>query len=576
MSSAPTESIERVVTRSLSRRDLLKRAVALSAGAPVLSAILAACGNNAAPTSPTVAPASTIGAQLSPTSGAIATPPATTGSTPAAASAPAVLAGGKPTGEVIFVEGTDVTTLDPQLITDTPSGEAAFLLYDGLLAYDLNLNPVPQLATKWDLSADKLTWTFHLRDGVKFSDGSPLTADDVAFTYNRIRDEKTGSASRSQYQLVTDVKAVDPTTVQFVTGGPFPDLLINLAGGSILSRKATEKYSVQEYGRHPVGSGPFMIGDWVTGDHVTFLPNPNYSGPEPARVAKITYKGVPEAATRAAMLRTGEADIAVKISPTDITSLKGDPNVTVQQLTSMYQISFEMNCAMTDPPLTNQKVRQALNYAVDKDSIVKNILQGLGEPMVSPFGPGIQYRATFAPYSYDPQKAKQLLADAGFANGFKMTLWSPDGRYLQDRQVAEAVQGYLKAVGIQADLKIWEWAPYNTAVIKDPTHQMSLLGRATPGADYSATRLFSKASWGQYNTTNFTDPTIEDLLPKARTTFDDATRAPLYKQIQQVWWDQAPWLFLHNQRAIVGVRKHIDGFAMRPTETMVLRNVTKK
>lgn len=577
MPVTPQKSSGRPDARTVTRRTVLKRAL-VGMSMPALMTLVAACTSNAAPATvpavPAANPPSTSGSSTAPSGSPSAASAGATQPT-AAATIAAPAAPVKPVGEAIFVEGTDLTTLDPQLVTDTPTGAAIQLLYEALLVYDADANLVPELATKWEVSDDKLTWTFHLRDGVKFSDGSPLTADDVVFTFKRILDEKTGSATRAQLALLSDIKAMDATTVQFVTSAPFPDLTIRLTA-AILSRKATEKYSVQEYGRHPIGSGPYILGEWITGDHATFLPNPNYTGKQPARLAKLIYKGVPEASTRAAMLRTGEADIAVKIGPTDIATLKSDPNVTVQELKSMYQIAFEMNCAQADPPLNNQKVRQALNYAVDKESIVKNVLQGLGEPVVSPFGPGIQYRATFPPYAYDVQKAKQLLSEAGYPNGFKLTLWSPDGRYLQDRQVAEAVQGYLKAAGLQVELKLWEWAPYQTAVIKDATRNLMMLGRASQGADANATRLFTKASWGQYNTTNFSDPQIEELVVKARTSFDDAERTTLYQQIQQIWWEQAPWLFLHNQRAIVGIRKGISGFAMQPTEQMLLRNVMKQ
>lgn len=549
-----------VMASRLTRRALFKRGISISVGVPVVGGLLAACGG----TSSAPRGEESGGGEVS-TSTTTAVGTADEGSE------------SEPTGEIVFIEGTDVTAFDPQFITDTPTIGPAYLLYDSLLTYNENLEVQPLLATKWEIADDNLTWTFYLREGATFSDGTPVTADDVVFTFTRIKDPDVGTPYRAIYEIVEEISAIDETTVQFKTSGPFPDLLMNVAGlnAAILSRQATEKFEVSEYGRNPTGCGPFVIEEWVPGDRVSFVPNPNYWG-EKAKVARITYRAVPEAATRSAMVRTGEADIAVKISPEELDSLRSEPGVTILEKVSMYQISFELNCAHTDPPLNNQKIRQALNYAVDKEAIVNNILQGLGEPIVSPFGPGIQYRAEFPPYEYDPERAKSLLAEAGYPNGFRMVLWSPDGRYLKDRQVAEAVQGYLQAIGIQCELQIWEWAPYTEALRRDESRQAVMVGRATPGADYTATRLFSKASWGQYNTTNFSDPTIEELLVKGRTTFDEEERAEIYRQIQQIWWEQAPWIFLHNQRAVIAMSEDVEGFQMWPQEVMVLRYVSKK
>jgi peptide/nickel transport system substrate-binding protein len=390
-------------------------------------------------------------------------------------------------------------------------------------------------------------------------------------------DQATAAPSRSQFLAVDRVEGPDDLTVKFVTKYPFPDLLLVLAQPNFLAYDPahTKKYSVKEYARSPVGTGPFMLKEWISGDRVVFVPNPNYWG-SPPKVNSVTYKPVPEGAARAAMLRTGEADIAVKIPPEEVRNLEGDPNINVLKLDSMYQVSYELNNTKDNPPLSNKMVRQALNHAVDKEAIVKTILMGLGAPMVSPFGPGINFRATFEPYRYDPEKAKKMLAEAGYPSGFKLILNTPNGRYMKDREVTEAVQGYLRAVGVQAEVKVWEWSPYMTFIREDASREAMLLGRATPSADYTATRLFSKSAIGLYNVTGFWREKIEDLLVKARSSFNEKERAELYRQIQAIVWEEAPWVFLHNQKAVVGVRKNVTGFVMLPTETNVLANVSKQ
>ena len=479
--------------------------------------------------------------------------------------------------DLVFVEGTDITVLDPMMVTDTPSNCPNLLVYDGLVRYDKDMRIVPVLATSWTISQDKKTWTFSLRPNVKFSNGDAFNAKSVQFTFERMMDSATAAPSRSQYIAVERVEAPDDHTVRFVTKYPFPDLLRNLAQPNLLAYNPahTRRYSIKEYARNPMGTGPFMLKEWVSGDRVVFVPNPHYWGPPP-KVSSITYKPVPEGAARAAMLRTGEADIAVKIPPEEIAGLEGDPSVNVLKLDSMYQISFELYNTKANPPLNNKVVRQALNHAVDKAAIVKTILMGLGAPMVSPFGPGINFRATFEPYRYDPAKAKKMLADAGYPNGFKLNLSTPNGRYLKDREVAEAVQGYLRAVGVQAEVRVWEWSPYLTFIQKDESREAFMVGRATPSADFTATRLFSKGAIGLYNVSGFWREQVEELLVKARSSFDEKERADSYREIQAIVWDEAPWIFLHNQKAVVGVRKNIDGYALLTTEVSLLADVSKR
>jgi len=481
----------------------------------------------------------------------------------------------QPSGELIFVEGTDVTIFDPPQVTDTPTNGMIRLLYNNLVTYDREMVIVPELAERWEVDEAGSTWTFHLRPGVVFSNNAPLTADDVAFSIQRIQDPAQASPHAALFAVIQEVVPVDEMTVQFKTDGPFADLLVNLASSSsaILSRAATESMDSQTYGQQPVGTGPFMLADWIPGDRCEFVPNPAYWGPA-AQVGKIVYRPVPEASTRAAMLQTGEADVAVKISPEDVPSLEGNSDLQVIPFESMYQISIELNCGIENPPLNQQAFRQALNHAIDKQAIVDNVLGGLGDVAVSPFGPGIQFRAEFDTYGYDPDRAKQLLEEVGAAE-VAIKLWSPEGRYLKDRQVSEAIQGYLQAVGLQAELQIWEWAPYQTAIRGDAARQGFMVGRATPGADYTATRLFSSQSLGQYNLTNFSDPGIDERLVQARQSFDEAERARLYQEIQNIWWQQAPWIFLHNQRAIVGVQNSVQDFFLFPHEVVDLRTVAK-
>jgi ABC-type transport system substrate-binding protein len=229
-------------------------------------------------------------------------------------------------------------------------------------------------------------------------------------------------------------------------------------------------------------------------------------------------------------------------------------------------------------PLDDVRVRKAINHAVDKEAIVKNILKGLGDQTCSPVGLGVgsEYQAKFDCYAYDPAKAKQLLQEAGVSS-MSLDVWSSTGRYTKDRQVAEAVQGYLKAVGVDAKLQILEWAQYRNKW-NDPARQMWVIGRATLGTDFSFTRLYSKEEWdkGSNNTTHFADPKVEELIKQARVEFDKTKRAALYQEIQQIVWNNPVALYLHTQRQVVGLRKSVAGVEYMPSEEVLLAKAKKQ
>ncbi len=221
-----------------------------------------------------------------------------------------------PKDELVYVEGSDIATLDGAFVVDVPSMTLLRLVYNNLVKLNRRMEIEPDLATRWDISPDRLTWTFHLRPGVKFSDSTPLTAEAVKFTLERMLDRATAAPNRIYFAEIAGIQVVDDLTLRITTSVPFPDLLFNLTqrGGNVLNPAVVRKWGVKDYGQHPVGSGPFMLKEWQTGDRLAFEVNPHYWGPKP-KLRRIVYRPVPEASVRAAMLITGEADLAVKIGP---------------------------------------------------------------------------------------------------------------------------------------------------------------------------------------------------------------------------------------------------------------------
>jgi peptide/nickel transport system substrate-binding protein len=330
----------------------------------------------------------------------------------------------------------------------------------------------------------------------------------------------------------------------------------------------------EEFSFKPVGTGPYILKSWE-GDTAVLVRNPHWAGPQ-GWADSFKYLAIPEDQARVAALERGEVDIAVKLPTQDMARIKGIAGVEAQVFPSMYTISFEVN--VLKKPFSDKRVRQALMHAIDREAIVRGVMQGFAQVTVSPVGPGVPSRRTFDPWPYDPKKAKTLLAEAGYPNGFSMSVWSPHGRYIKDAEAAEAAVSYLKDVGIDASLKIWEWSPYVDAALAkaSPTKvmDMALLGRATMGADFWLYRLFHSKSNG--NITGYANARVDQLLEAGRSTFNQTEADRIYGEIQEiVFKDELPFIFLYHQSQVLGVRKGLTGLYAYPEEFLDLSGARK-
>jgi len=493
------------------------------------------------------------------------------------------IATAKEIGKVTFVQGSDIDTLDPAVSRSVPSYNVIDQLFNRLVAWDGNdrSNVVPDLAESWSRTDDGKQWTFVLKQGVKFHDGTDFNAEAVKFNLDRIRDPKLGSPHRSYYADILSVDVLSPYQVRITTKEASPTLLELLAkqSSSISSPAAVLKYG-RAYGHHPVGTGPYTFNSWVPNDQAVIEKNAAYYG-TPAKPSSIVFRPVKEDSSRVIELRTNNADVAANLSPEAAIELKALGKSELLRVPSTFQVFFEMN--LTKPPFDDPRIRRAVSMAIDRQALVDKVLLGYGKVPTGPFPEGTQARQVFAPVKYDPEAAKQLINQV-YPEGYPGTIvmWTPAGRYTKDRQVAEVVQGYLNAVGLKTEFKVWEWATYQKNLYRpDPGNgtgkgtndaNMWLLGTGLSDADI---RLRRKLSTGDpQNLTGYSNAEVDKLLQLSSRELDRNKRMSYYAQIQQILWEQDPDnLPLFDQEQIIGVRKDLKGLAVDYEGTLDFKNV---
>jgi len=482
----------------------------------------------------------------------------------------------QPSGELRVAVGIDPDTLDP-LTNALPIGNAIDLLVlNGLYRLGPTNNIVPDLATEHFYSADGMVLTVKLVTGRHFSNGDPLNAEAVAASFNRLLDPATGSIFAGLYASLGKAVAVGEDTVEFHLSEPNGHALMLLANSAamIVNVGAAQAMGA-EYGRRPVGSGPYIVEDYIGGERISLVPNPSYDGPTPATLTRITFIVVPEDGSRMALLETGDVDIAERVPPEAIPAIQALDHADVRFLPSMFSINMEL---VLRGALTDARVRQALNISVDRDGIAKGVLGDLGTPSVGMVGPGTQddLRRTFEPLPYDPARARALLAEAGYGPGqLSLTMTCPTGRYIKDVQVCQALQGLWQSIGINVQANIVDRGTWSGVVNTLPDARldnMGMVGRATAGMDYTLYRLFYTGVGA--NRTGFSNARVDDLLRLGRATTDPGQQKEIYGEVQQIIWDEQPFVFLWYQKQAMGVGDAVKGFEVRPDETMLFQNVT--
>ena len=471
-------------------------------------------------------------------------------------------------GDLIIATISDAAKLDPHLSTDVPSANIQTNLFDGLVKKDEDENIVENLATSWE-AVDETTWVFELRDDVTFHDGEQFNAEVVKKNFERILDEDIAAPRAFIFEMITDIEVLDEYKVQLTTEFPFAPLIAHLShptGVMVSPKSIDEDYAAIADGKepgsvineNPVGTGFFQFDSWNPGTQVKLVKNDNYWGEE-ASLNSVTFKAIPEGGTRLAELETGHAHLIEPVQPSEVELVNDSGKGTVDEKisSSLAYVGFNIE----KEPFNDVKVRQALSMLINQEDILQGIYEGYGVAAVGPLAAGVfGYDDSMKPLSYDPEAAKALLAEAGYADGFKTSIWTNDNQQRMD--MAVLIQEELKQANIDVSIEIVEWGAYLDKTANGE-HDMFILGLSNPvgDADYFLTQLFHSDNKGLSGNRSFYDnPEVDKLLEDGRKENDETKRQSIYTEVQEILIEEAPMVYVHHQAYLTGVSDQIDGF----------------
>lgn len=461
-----------------------------------------------------------------------------------------------PRGELRVAIPWTPENLDPTMNLSSIRAMVGVSMFDSLVGRDAEGRLVPELAESWKL-LDDVTWQFKLRRGVVFHNGEPFNAEAVRFTIQRVLEPNQKSPNRANIAEVAKVDVLDDYTVNLVTRQPYAPFLNRLIDFPILAPKYTAEKGDQGMALRPVGTGPYRIVSFVKDDQLTVEAFDRHWRGVP-KIQRIVFKPIPEPFTRAAALRNGEVDIITTVPPSLARELERVPGLKVSRVASSWQIYLGLNAFKK--PLSDVRVRQALNYATDVDAIIRSVLDGNGRRQAGPFTQNMfGYDPGVKGYTPDPARARQLLAEAGYPDGLDVTLESSAGRYQGDKEVAEALGGQWQKAGFRPKVQTAEWGAYFKRYLGKQFQDAYLLGLGGPMQDGDELfNLVSSKGRGLY----YKNEKVDALFDLGRSTMDPAKRRRIYRDLAQAMVDDATWVFLMQQ---------VDLYAMRDRVTWTPR-----
>ncbi len=488
------------------------------------------------------------------------------------------------------IEGVigEPSNLIPMLASDSASHSVAGHIFNGLVKYDTDLSVTGDLAESWDVTKDGLVITFHLRKGVKWTDGVEFTAEDVMFGYKTIIDEKTPSAYKEDYLQVKKAEVLGRYTFRVTYEKPFAPALTSWTSLVVLPKHLLEGKDItkSDLVRNPVGLGPYKLAKWVSGQELILESNKDYFEGRPY-IDRYMYKVIPDSATMFLVLKTGEVDM-MGLTPIQYTKQTDTPFFKSNFRKYRYPAFNYTHLAFNQkhPWFSNKRVRQAMSYAIDKNEIVDVVLFGLGSPATGPYVPNTwPYNPNVRKYDYNPEKAKELLKESGWEDRdgdgildkdgkpFSFTILTNAGNNLR-KNTATIIQSRLEKIGVKVEIRTLEWSTFVNQFIDKKRFEAVLLGWSI-GLDADQYDIWhsSKTKEKELNFISYSNAEVDELLEKGRRTFDLEKRKKAYFRIQEILADEVPYIFLYVPDATPIVQARIKN--IKPTAIGISYNQPK-
>jgi len=468
--------------------------------------------------------------------------------------------------QIVVAQPSDALSLDPSVDTSPISLNLFKNIYDQLTDITVDGSVAPQLATAWTASPDGKTWTFTIRTDAKFHDGTPVTPEDVIWSFQKILDDRT-SPVRTYISRITAMEQVGANQVRFILSQPFAPWHRQVSLISIMPKAAYQRLGAEQFNLHPVGSGPYRVLTWVKDDRIELEANAGYWAGAP-RIQRVIFRPVPNEATRTAALISGELDVVPTLPPVMVQRLQSVSRVRIQTVQSnrVLYLGFDVNRA----PYSDIKLRQAIDHAIDRTAITERLLRGLGKPMGAVVAPvTFGYDPEIKPTSYDPALSRRLLGESSY-RGQAILFQYPNNRYAFGEEVAQAVAGYLRAVGINVELQGMEYSAFFPLWLRRQLNaiHMFAFGPSIMDAELPLGSLYARDSRGYWR-----NDEIDSLIAAQRASADPAARQRAISRVWRMSQEFVPYSVLYNEIQAYGVARDLD-WSPRPDERLLFEHAS--
>lgn len=488
---------------------------------------------------------------------------------------------GGPRDTLVFSAPADATILDPHNTTDSQSDQVVRMLYNTLITFDTSMNIVPDLAESWSAADDGVTWTFNLRRGVTFHDGAVFDADAVRRSFERVLDPEQNHKRLPLFSMIDRVEVVDDYTARIITKYPFGAFEPTMAhvSAAIVSPGVADQYG-KEFGTSAEaisGAGPYRIVRWTKDLEIVLERFDGYWGERPT-LARVEYRPIPEAVSRVIALEAGDVDVITHIPPTDLERLEADPDVEILKVVSIGAQQFRFNHSKA--PFDDPRVVQAISYALDRRTIVENLMPGLAVPSTGALTPIMRGYAELGEIEQDQDKARRLLAEAGYPDGFQATI-STTARYLMGVELAEVMAAQLGKVGIDANIEVFDWGTmvgFWQGLTPDQNPQEIFImgaGASTADADWGLRPIFMTHPTNENNYGYYSNEEFDRVIQEAMRETDAEKRQALYRRAQEIVYLEDPGaVWLYDNYFILGTRRDVVGVTQSPLNTVTFERAS--